>query len=88
VTEPTEQKPKRRFLTKKEVARRLEVSPRTVGRLVREGKLVRPMWIGDRPKWLEADIEAYLHLLARGYFRPWPPKVRTEQKEPRQKPAK
>jgi excisionase family DNA binding protein len=88
VNEPAGQNP-RRFLTKKDIAARLEVSERTVERLVREGKLVRPMRIGDRNKWLEEDLEAYLHLLSRGYFRPWPPKVRMGgQKEARQKPTR
>lgn len=65
----------RKLLTKKAVAARLAVSERTIQRLVAEGKLVRPMKIGNQFRWFEEDVEAYLYLVSRGFFRRWPPKV-------------
>jgi predicted DNA-binding transcriptional regulator AlpA len=60
---------RRRFLTKKQVARLLEVAPRTVDRLVADGHLVRPLEIGGQLRWLPLDVKVYVHLLQRGFFR-------------------
>jgi hypothetical protein len=58
-----------RFLSKKHVARLLEIAPRTVDRLVAEGRLLRPLLIGGQRKWLPNDVKFYVHLLQRGFFR-------------------
>jgi predicted DNA-binding transcriptional regulator AlpA len=42
------------------LGRWLEVSKRTVFRLRTEGKLPPPVFIGSRPRWVRAEIEAWI----------------------------
>ena len=57
------------LLTIKQVAARLNVSERTVRRLVRERKLSRPRKLTDGAvRWFDADIRVYLYRLRRGDF--------------------
>jgi hypothetical protein len=56
------------------MAGRLNCSEQQVRDLVKEGRIVKPFYIGGSPRWLAADADAYLHLLARGFFPPHQPK--------------
>ena len=62
----------RKPLNKKAVARVLDVSERTVQRLVQRRMLVRPVRMGGSLKWFDADVRAYVYLLKRWFFRNWP----------------
>ena len=46
------------MLSRKDVARALQVSGKTVSRLVRAGRLPAPKVIGSRPRWAREAIEA------------------------------
>lgn len=59
-----------RLLTIKQVAHLLAVSPRTVRRLVEEGKLAPGERLtANTVRWFPADVRDYLHRLRRGDFR-------------------
>lgn len=60
-------------LTLKQMAHRINCSEKQVRNLVKEGRVPEPVYIGSSPRWFAADADAYLHLLARGFF-PGPPK--------------
>ncbi len=57
------------LLSLKQVAHLLGCSERQVQRLVTEKRLLPPMRVGKSPRWYQADVDAYLHLLGRGM---WP----------------
>lgn len=60
-----------RTLTVQEVATLLDLSERTVWRLVAEGKLSRPKTVAkNRTRWFEADVAVYRYRLMRGDFDP------------------
>ena len=62
-------RPGRPVLTKKEVAKLLACSERTVERLVEDGKLSPPRHlIKNAPRWFPADVRVYLYRLRRGDF--------------------
>ncbi len=67
---PDEQRRKRpSLLTVKQVAHMLNVSERTIYRLVKERKLSRPRKLTDGAmRWFGADIRVYLYRLRRGDF--------------------
>ena len=49
------------LLDAKELARRMSISVRTVWRLSGEGRLPRPVRLGDRiVRWRVSDVEAFL----------------------------
>jgi excisionase family DNA binding protein len=53
--------PDPKLLTVQQVAKRLQVSVRTVWRFVRAGRLPRPCYPGKRsPRWSSAAIDAQL----------------------------
>lgn len=55
------------LLSVKEVAKRLDCSSAQVWRLVREGKLSKPVEHAGK-RWYAKDLEVYLWRLARGDF--------------------
>ncbi len=57
-----------RLLTVKEVAHLLNVSERTVRRLVTEGHLAAPRSVGGARRWFPGDVRVYLYRLRRGDF--------------------
>lgn len=61
------------LLQKKQVAARLNCSSRTIDRLVAEGKLARPSYVGGRPCWAAMDVEVYLWRVLRRDFDDIPP---------------
>lgn len=44
----------------KRLARLLDVSPKTVGRWVREGKFPKPIYIGGEPRWRVTEVAVFL----------------------------
>ena len=58
----------RRLLSVTEVAAALNVSERTVYRLVKERKLSRPRRVGGESRWFPGDVRVYLYRLRRGDF--------------------
>lgn len=52
------------LLTIEDVAARLQVSRRTVYRLIAEGRL-RPIHVGRRTRFTEREVEAYIASLRR-----------------------
>jgi excisionase family DNA binding protein len=46
-----------------EVAGSLRVSPRTVRREVKRGRLAKPVKIGGAVRWPQSDVEAYMERL-------------------------
>jgi predicted DNA-binding transcriptional regulator AlpA len=60
-------KRRRRLLTARDVARQLEVSVRTVWRLVELGRLCKPRKQGTA-RWFQKDVDVYLWRLMRGDF--------------------
>ena len=57
------------LLTIKQVAARLNVSERTVRRLVKEKKLSRPRRLTQgASRWFATDLRVYLYRLKRGDF--------------------
>jgi excisionase family DNA binding protein len=49
-----------RLLSKKELARLLGVSPRSVDRLVAAGQLPRPIKVGALSRWRRDDVEQWI----------------------------
>jgi excisionase family DNA binding protein len=47
-------------LTRKDVAERLQLSPRTLSRMVQDGRLPRPKKIGRNIRWSEVEFESWL----------------------------
>jgi predicted DNA-binding transcriptional regulator AlpA len=48
----------KQFLRKSSVARRYDVTPRTVERMVDDGRLPPPIYRGRMPQWDEAELDA------------------------------
>ena len=49
-----------RLLTRKDLADRLQISPRTLSRMVSDQRLPRPILIGRSVRWSETEIESWI----------------------------
>ncbi len=50
----------RRLLTRQDVINCLQVSPRTLSRMISDGRLPRPIKVGRNNRWPEEEIEAWI----------------------------
>lgn len=48
------------LLTKSDVAKLLQVTPRTIENLLRAGRLPQPMRLGSHPRWLQSHLTEWL----------------------------
>ena len=55
-----------RLLTRKDLSERLQISPRTVSRMICDRRLPQPLLIGRGIRWPEDEIEAWLEDAKRG----------------------
>ena len=53
-----------KFLRKAAVAARYSINPRTVERMIEDGRLPKPIYRGRFPLWKEADLDEFDRRLA------------------------
>ena len=54
------------ILTRDEVAKLLKCTPRTVINMEKDGRLLKPFYMGDRtPRWRREDLMAWIERLAK-----------------------
>jgi excisionase family DNA binding protein len=63
-------KPTPDFLTRREVAERLQCCPKHVSAMVREGVIPSPLMLGRLPRWPKRGFEAWLACGCRPPHRP------------------
>lgn len=49
-----------RLLGRSIVAQRLDCDPSTLTRMVKEGRFIPPLMIGNMPRWRERDVNAWI----------------------------